>query len=75
MSQHSAGVLVAELVAAYLDEVHDSLTHKRTSEALTKVDFLRTRIGGYIERTDRVLRLREMIAHGNGHGKKQAQGR
>lgn len=60
MSQHSTGVLIAELLEKFLDEVHDSLKNKRYGEATTRVDHLRTRLRGFSERSDRVLKLREL---------------
>ena len=64
MSQHTTGVLVAELLETFLGEVEESLKKKRIQEASRKVSFLRSRMMSFVQRTDRVLKLRELvIAH------------
>ncbi len=61
MSQHSTGVLVAELLETFLGEVEESLDKKRIPEATNKVKHLRARMRAFIERTDRVLSIRELM--------------
>jgi hypothetical protein len=61
MSQHSTGVLIAELLETFLAEVEESLDAKRTREATQKVRALRMKINGFVVRNDRVLSLREAL--------------
>ena len=52
---------MAELLETFLGEVEDNLAHKRTQEAMSKVKHLRARMRAYVERTDRVLSVRELM--------------